>query len=183
MNKVMIRIPEWQGEFVYSKEVLLLVMTILLVIAGILLCFLGYQFFQTICFMGIAAAMLYIGYLLVELMTQNKVLQLFLSVPFAFFGVCMAYIVFVLLDYILRKLRVKDLLVRIGFLLTALLGGALLFVTIYFWIYRDMLIALIIGALMAVFGAIYQHVNQDKRIKYKTYGDIVAMKRPQEKEN
>ena len=178
VNNVMLHVPEWQGEFVYSKEVIVFVMTILLALVGLLLCFKGYKYFQTICFMGIAGMMLYIGYLLVEKMTGNKVLQLLLSVTFAFFGVCIAYFVFILVDYILGKLRVKQKMLKVSFLFTALLGGAVLFATIYLGIYQDALTAAATGGVLALAGGLFQRKNQKKQIKYKTYNDIMAMKRP-----
>ncbi len=178
VNNVILHVPEWQGEFVYSKEVLIFALTILLVLVGLLLCFKGYRYFQTICFMGIAGAMLYIGYLLVEKMTGNKVLQLLLSVTFAFFGVCIAYFVFILADYILGKLRFKQKMLKVSFLFTAFLGGAVLSATIYFGIYQDALTAAIAGGVLALAGGFFQHKNQKKQIKYKTYNDIMAMKRP-----
>ena len=110
MDKFVLNIPEWQGELVFSKEILILAGVVLLIVVGVLFCFWGYKYFGTILFMGIGAIVCYGSFLLVEPMTGNSVIRMFLTVSLTFLGLCFVYFLSIILGFILDKLRIRTAL-------------------------------------------------------------------------
>ena len=48
MEDFVLEIPKWEGEIVFSPELITLILVIVALITGILLCFWGYRYFKTI---------------------------------------------------------------------------------------------------------------------------------------
>ena len=179
MDKFVLNVPEWQGELVFSKEILILVGVILLIVVGILFCFWGYKYFGTILFMGIGAALCYGSFLLVEPMTDNSVIRMFLTVSLTFLGLCFAYFLSMIWGFILDKLRIRTALAKRTYLLAAPLGAAILGLTIYFMIWRDEIVAGAIAAVCLIIGLIFQHSKKKKQVRFRTYNDLLKLARPE----
>ena len=179
MDKFVLNVPEWQGELVFSKEILILVGVILLIVVGILFCFWGYKYFGTILFMGIGAALCYGSFLLVEPMTDNSVIRMFLTVSLTFLGLCFAYFLSMIWGFILDKLRIRTALAKRTYLLAAPLGAAILGLTIYFMIWRDEIVAGAIAAVCLIIGLIFQHSKKKKQVRFRTYNDLLKLSRPE----
>lgn len=178
MKDFVFNVPKWQGELVFSEEIIVFILIILLVIVGVLFCFWGYKYFQTICFMGIAGGLCYISYKLVEMLTSNKVLQLFLSITLTFLGMCFVYLFVIILNFLMDKTRVRNTLVKKTFIFSSVMGGVILGATIYYGIYRNVIASVVIGGGLCVIGMIIQYKNREKQIQFKTYNDLMKMKLP-----
>ena len=179
MDKFVLNVPEWQGELVFSKEVLIFLGVILLIAVGILFCFWGYKYFGTILFMGIGAVLCYGSFLLVEPMTNNSVIRLFLTVSLTFLALCFVYFLSIIWGFILDKLRIRTALAKRIYLLAAPLGAAVLGLTIYFMIWRDEIVAGVIAAVCLITGLIFQHSKRKKQVRFRSYNDLLKLSRPE----
>lgn len=177
MDKFVLNVPEWQGELVFSKDILILVGVALLIVVGILFCFWGYKYFGTILFMGIGVAVCYGSFLLIEPMTDNSVIRMFLTVSLTFLGVCFVYFLSIIWGFILDKLRIRTALAKRTYLLAAPLGAAILGLTIYFMIWRDEIAAGVIAAVCLIIGLIFQHSKKKNQVRFRTYNDLLKLSR------
>ena len=174
----MLHVPEWKGELVFSEELLIFLGVILMLIVGTLFCFWGYKYFRTILLLGVGAVICYLGYLLVEQMTTNLAVRMFLTVSLTFLGVCFVYFMVIVLSYILDKLRIRNALGKYSYLLAAPLGAAILGLTIYYFIWRDANTVGVFAGVCLVFGLIFQHLKRKKQIRFRSYNDLLRLKRP-----
>ena len=175
----MFHVPKWQGELFFSKELLVFVGVILLVIVGTLFCFWGYKFFRTVLFIGIGVVACCISYLLVEPMTPKLVIRMFLTVSLTFLGLCFFYLVDIIFSYVLDKLHIRDALGKRTYLLAAPLGAAILGLTIYYFIWRDEITAAVISLVCLAVGLPFQYVKRKKQVRFRTYNDLLRLSRPE----
>lgn len=178
MDKFVLNVPKWRGELVFSKEVLIFAGVVFLIVVGILFCFWGYKYFGTILFMGIGAAICYGSFLLIEPMTDNSVIRMFLTVSLTFLGLCFMYFLSIIWGFILDKLRIRTALAKCSYLLAAFLGAALLGFTIYFMIWRDEIAACAIASVCLIIGLIFQHFKKKKQVRFRSYNDLLKLPRP-----
>lgn len=178
MEKLVLHVPKWQGELVFSKEVLVFAGMILLLFVGILFCFWGYKFFRTILFMGIGTASCYGGYLLAEPLTGNLVLRMILTVTLTFVGVCFVYFLDIIFGFILDRLGIRNALGKRTYLFAAPLGALLLGLTIYYMIWRDVILSSLIAIGCLTFGLIFQNKKRKKQVRFKSYDDLLKLSRP-----
>ncbi len=178
MDKFVLKVPEWQGELLFSKEVVVFLGVILLMLVGTLFCFWGYKYFRTILFLGIGVMACYGSYLLVEPMTANLVIRMFLTVSLTFLGVCFAYFLDIIFGYLLDRFRVRGALGKRTYLIAAPLGAAILGLTVYYFIWRDAAVALAIALCCLVPGLIFQHHKRKKMVRFRCYNDLLRLRRP-----
>ncbi len=179
MDKFVFHVPKWQGELFFSKELLVFVGVILLVIVGTLFCFWGYKFFRTVLFIGIGVVACCVSYLLVEPMTPKLVIRMFLTVSLTFLGLCFFYLVDIIFSYVLDKLHIRDALGKRTYLLAAPLGAAILGLTIYYFIWRDEITAAVISLVCLAVGLPFQYVKRKKQVRFRTYNDLLRLSRPE----
>lgn len=179
LDKFVLHVPKWQGELIFSKELLIFLGVILFLVIGTLFCFWGYKYFRTILFLAIGAAVCYGSYLLVEPMTTNAVVRMFLTVSLTFLGICFVYFIDIIFGYVLDKLRIRSALGKRSYLLSAPLGAAILGLTVYYFIWRDEIAVGAASAVCLVAGLIFQHVKRKKQVRFRCYGDLLRLERPQ----
>lgn len=176
MNDFILVIPKWTGEIVFSPEVVKLIMIMLLLITGFLMCIKGYNCFQTALFIGIAGIAAICSYHISQLLTDNLVIILFITVSLTFLIVCLAYFISMIISFFLDKTRLRLFLLKSSPVWTCILGAVLLFGTIYFGIYQNILIVCLISAGVGGLGGFVQHKNREKRIQFRTYNDLLKLK-------
>ena len=174
----MLQVPTWQGELLFSKEIIVFLGVILLMIVGTLFCFWGYKYFRAVLFLGIGVVVCYGSYLLVEPMTANLVIRMFLTVSLTFLGMCFVYFLDIVFGYLLDRLRIRSALGKRVYLVAAPLGAAILGLTIYFYIWRDVVVAFGIALCCLVPGLIIQHHKRKKMIRFRCYNDLLRLRRP-----
>lgn len=179
MENFILKVPEWQGELVFSEEVIVFVLTVFLMAVGILLCIRGYKYFQTFCFMGLCGMMCYFAYKTAERMTGNRVIQMTLTVTLTFVGLCITYFASILMNYMLEKIRIRQGLVKQRFLFASVAGGAVIGFTIYYGIYHNRRTAVLTGTAAGLLGILAQYKNRKKQIRFRTYNDLMKMKLPE----
>lgn len=183
LDKYILNVPEWQGELLFTREVLVFVGIIVLMLTGILFCFWGYKYFSTVLFLGIGAVVCYASFLLIEPMTANSVVRMFLTVSLTFLGICLVYFLDIILSYFLDKLRLKNVLGKNIYLLAAPLGAAIIGLTIYWFIWRGLAVAVVTAVVCGITGLVFQHHNKKKAVRFRCYNDLLQMPRPKVDEN
>ena len=178
LDKFVLQVPTWQGELLFSKEIIVFLGVILLMIVGTLFCFWGYKYFRAVLFLGIGVVVCYGSYLLVEPMTANLVIRMFLTVSLTFLGMCFVYFLDIVFGYLLDRLRIRSALGKRIYLVAAPFGAAILGLTIYFYIWRDVVVAFGIALCCLVPGLIIQHHKRKKMIRFRCYNDLLRLRRP-----
>lgn len=175
MENFILKIPEWQGELVFSRDLLILIATILLAVIGMMFCFWGYKYFQTVVLMLLSCGVYGLGYLISERMTQNLVLRLFISTLIAFMGVCLLYFASTLVRFMVDRSRAKNFLLKCMIPFSVLAGGVLLAADIYFGIYRSAPVAGVIAVAFGGIGMAVQYKNRKKQVRFRTYDDLLKL--------
>ncbi|MCI9064604.1 MAG: TMEM198/TM7SF3 family protein [Lachnospiraceae bacterium] len=178
MDKFVLQLPKWQGELLFSKGTLMFVGVILLLIVGTLFCFWGYKYFRTVLFLGIGVVVCYGSYLLVEPMTANLVIRMFVTVSLTFLGMCFVYFLDIVFGYLLDRLRIRSALGKRTYLFAAPLGAAVLGLTIYGCIWRDAVVAAGISLACLVLGLVFQHHRRKGMVRFRCYNDLLRLRRP-----
>ncbi len=178
MDKFVLHVPKWQGQMIFSKEILVFLGVILLTIVGTLFCFWGYKYFRTILFLGIGTVVCYLSYLLVEPMTANLAARMFLTVSLTLFGLVLLYFLDIIFVYFLDKLRIRNALGKHVYLLAAPLGAVILGLTVYHFIWRDAVTAVVLSAVCLTGGLVFQYFNRKKVVRFKCYNDLLKMPLP-----
>ncbi|MDE6601505.1 MAG: TMEM198/TM7SF3 family protein [Lachnospiraceae bacterium] len=177
MDKFVLRVPEWQGELLFTEELLVFVGVIILMLVGILFCFWGYKYFRTVLFLGCGAVTCYASFLLIESMTGNLVIRMFLTVSLTFLGICIVYFLDIILGYFLDRLWIRNALGKNIYLIAAPLGAVIIGMTIYWFIWRDQVTAAVAAAVCGVGGLIFQHFRRTKVVRFKCYNDLLRIPR------
>ena len=105
MKDFILEIPKWEGKIVFSEEVITLFLVIVALIAGVLLCFWGYRYLQTMVLILWGCLCGMFGYKIGSDMTGNEILQMcifvillsnavseFMTLSYSSFLVCVCYI-------------------------------------------------------------------------------------------
>ncbi len=151
---------------------------IVLMLVGILFCFLGYKYFRTVLFLGFGTVACYASFLLTESLTVNLVIRMFLTVSLTFLGICFVYFLNIIFGYFLDRLRIRNALGKHIYLIAAPLGAAVTGLTIYWFIWRNFVTAVVIAAVCGVSGLIFQHFQRAKAVRFKCYNDLLRKPRP-----
>ena len=178
LDKFVLQLPKWQGELMFSKGTLMFVGVILLLIVGTLFCFWGYKYFRTVLFLGIGVVVCYGSYLLVEPMTANLVIRMFVTVSLTFLGMCFVYFLDIVFGYLLDRLRIRSALGKRTYLFAAPLGAAVLGLTIYGCIWRDAVVAAGISLACLVLGLVFEHHRGKRMVRFRCYNDLLRLRRP-----
>ncbi|GEM_PF-2534198 len=183
MDKFVLHVPKWQGELLFTKELLVFAGVIILMLAGILFCFWGYKYFKTVLFLGVGTVACYVSFLLIEPMTGNLVIRMFLTVSLTFLGICIVYFLDIIWGYFLDKLRIRNALGKNIYLIAAPLGAAIIGLVIYWFIWRGLVEAAAIAAVCGVGGLVFQYFRRAKAVRFKCYNDLLRMPRPKADED
>lgn len=179
LDKFVLRVPKWQGELLFTEELLVFAGVILLMAVGILFCFWGYKYFRAVLFLGIGTVTCYASFRLVESMTGNLVVRMFLTVSLTFLGICIVYFLDIILGYFLDRLRIRNVLGKNLYLIAAPLGAVIIGMTVYWLIWRDQVTAAVAAAVCGVGGLIFQRSRRAKVVRFKCYNDLLRIPCPE----
>lgn len=175
MQDFILQIPEWQDELTFSREWIILIAVIFLVVTGVMFCFLGYKYFQTVVLMALSCGAYYLGCLISEMLTPNPVLQLFIATMLAFLEICLLYFAVTFVSFMINRSGVKNFLIKCMIPFSAVAGGMILLLDIYFGIWHNIIAAGMIAMGMSVTGLAVQYKKRKKQIQFRTYGDLLKL--------
>ena len=176
MKDFILKIPKWEGEIIFSADLITLILVIIALIGGVLLCFWGYRYFQTLALVLLGCVCGFIGYKIGSQMTSNEVLQMCIFVMFTFFGVCMFYFLSILWTSVTKKLGIQSFLQRTMHIIASLVGALIVGIVAYTQVYCNLLIVISVTVLLAAAGIWYGIRNVKARRVFRTYDDLSKLK-------
>lgn len=176
MKDFILTIPKWEGQISFSNELITLILVIIALTAGVLLCFWGYRYFQTIALVLLGCACGMLGYRVGSGMTGNEILQMCIFVMFAFFGVCMFYGLSILWVFITKKLGIQSFLQRTVHIIASLIGALVVGAVTYTQVYCNLAVVVVLTVLLAAAGIWYGMKNIKARRVFHTYEDLSKLK-------
>ena len=182
MENLILKLPNITTKNYFTEDLLIFLFIIFSLVVGILLCFWGYKYFQTLM---IIACGLFSGYLGVKIMlflTAQPILQMCFFVVFTFAGCCFVYFIAVICSFIIKKIRIKKFLDKNLYLLTSILGAYLICFITFSFIYRERIVCILISSFISLIGLTCQKKNELKRPHFHCYDEIFKMKPLKEKE-
>lgn len=175
MEDFILKIPKWEGEIRFTYDAITFVLVWLMLLAGLLLCFWGYKYVQTLCLFVLGCLCGNIGIEIVENMIQNIVLKMYIFVMFLFISVCFLYLLSIMLGTVLRKFRIGDELIKKRYLLTAVCGGIVTGEVVYLRIYHNIWVAAVLFLGLAIMGSLYGKKKIAEQKPFLTYEDLYRM--------
>lgn len=176
MDKWILRVPVWGGAIEFTYDTVSFLLVIVTLLAGLILCFMGYKYLQALCLVVLGCLMGIVGIRLTDGMTQNLVLKMFLFVIFTFLGVCLFYGISILVVSVLRKLHIKEKCARYNYLLSAFFGAGIVGVVTFLYVYRGILAVSVLSAALFVSGAFWGKKQAAKRKVFHTYDELCERK-------
>lgn len=183
MGDFILKIPIIDGTNYFTKELLEFFIIIFAVIAGVLICFWGYKYFQTLFVILFGLASGYIGVQLMIFLTKQLIIQMYIFVIFTFLGCCLLYFISILFNYLLKILQIKKLIEKKMYIITSFLGAFFTSLITYHCIYHKANVIFCVFMFLLIVGSICQNRNQRKRPIFHTYEDIYKMKLAPEEDN
>ena len=172
MKNFILEIPKWEGQISFSNELVTLILVVIALVAGVLLCFWGYRYFQTIALVLLGCLCGKIGYQIGESMTGNEILKMCIFVIFAFFGVCMCYCLSIIGTKTTKGMGIQTFLHRTLHIIASLAGALIVAVVTYTQVYRNLLVVILGAVILAVAGIWYGNRNLKAKRVFHTYDDL-----------
>ena len=194
-EKVVFKLPHATLDSYFNREVIIFLLMILTIAAGYFVCFWGYKYLVTLALILLGCAAGAVSITILDEYIKYPVLQMFLFVMFVFFAEFFLYFLYsaycsftrnirhgkvykyltgagTIHNFICNKFKtdspIKDLLS-----VTSPFTGAMLSsLVIYQFIYRDIILCIILAAVVSIAGLIYQKKNNRFHRNYYTYDDI-----------
>lgn len=176
MNNWILRIPAWEGELRFTYETVFFFMVIATLLAGLVLCFMGYKYLQMLFLLVLGCLMGIMGIRVTDGMTQNLVLKMCLFVIFTFLGICMLYALSTIAVTVLKKLHIKEKTDRYSYLISAFLGAGIVGVVTYLCVYRSILIVFPAFVVLFAAGTLWGKKQAAKRKVFHTYDELCERK-------
>lgn len=179
MNKWILRVPVWGGAIEFNYDTVSFLLVIVTLLAGLILCFMGYKYLQALCLVVLGCLMGIAGIWLTDGMTQNLVLKMCLFVIFTFLGVCLFYGLSILVVSVLKKLHIKEKCARYNYLFSSFFGAGIVGVVTFLYIYRGILAVSVLSVVLFISGALWGKKQAAKRKVFHTYDELYEQKLPE----
>ena len=176
MDKWILRVPMWEGTIEFTYDTVSFILVIVTLLAGLILCFMGYKYLQALCLVVLGCLMGIAGIRLTDGMTQNLVLKMCLFVIFTFLGVCLFYGFSIIVVSVLKILHIKEKCARYGYLFSAFFGAGIVGVVTYLYVYRNILAVSLLSVVLFVSGALWGKKQAAKRKVFHTYDELCELK-------
>lgn len=176
MEQLIWNVPKWKGKIVFDYETMVFVLTIAVLAAGLSLCVFGCRYLSMMCMLVLCCLLGAAGLVIAERVTGNAVMKMSLFVIFTFFGTCIMYVLSALLNYILRRMRLREPIAKKSYLIAAVLGAGIICADVYLYIYRNAIAAALLFVLLAAGSAWYGKRRTDEARPFYTYDDLILLK-------
>lgn len=176
-NRWLLELPTFENGFTFNDQVAQLLLTLMLIAAGLALTFVGLRAVKTAVLMAVAVLCGWVGVVLVNRLTNpNELLEMIFFITIAFFGTCGFYFLSVLWNGLLDMLGIHVSLERWLWPVAAVAGGALLGGVVWLRVYRWAALAVVLAVLFAAAGILVQRRSRHRRRAFHTYEEIYHMK-------
>lgn len=172
MDKWILKVPEWKGAIIFDYETVFFIIVIAMIISGLVLCFMGYRYFQTLCTVVVGCILGFVGIQLGEAAVQNVVLKMSLFVMIAFMGTFLFYVILIPVKIGLRKLPFWEQICKKQYIFAAILGAGTVGIVAYQCVYRSLPAAIILFVGLTLTGAWWGKRQAAKRRPFYTYDDL-----------
>ena len=79
MGEWILKMPDMEGGLTFNYELVSFVMVIAFILAGLVLCFMGYKYLQALCIVALGCFCGLVGIRVADTMTQNLILKMSVS--------------------------------------------------------------------------------------------------------
>ena len=176
MDRFILKIPEWKDGISFSGEWIAAILAVAVLAVGILLCFWGYRYFETMILVFLGCLSAAAGYLISRRMTGRLILQMCMVVIFAFLLVCIFYFLSTVWNWLLRKLKLHTAWEKGIAGLSPFLGAGIAGGVLYTRIYRSSAAAAGLAVILCVAGTLYTRKKEKERRVFYTYEDLIRLK-------
>lgn len=176
MGNWILKVPKWEGELKFDYDTVHFILVIVTVLAGLVLCFMGYKYLQMLCLIVLGCLMGIAGVQITDGMTQNLVLKMCLFVIFMFLGICFLYGATILVVTTLKKLHIKEKSDRYRYLISAFLGAGVVGTVTFLCIYRSIFVVLPLSVVLFAAGAFWGKKHAAKQKVFHTYDELYERK-------
>lgn len=176
MEDFILKIPKWEGQIIFSQEVITLIIVVIALITGLLMCFWGYRYFQTIALVLLGCVCGMTGFRIGEKMTPNPILQMCFFVMFTFIGICLLYLLSIFWTTLLKKLKLQSLIQRSLHIIAAVSGALIVGIVTYTQVFCNLIVVIVITSILIIGGIWYGIRNLKTKRVFHTYEDLYKMK-------
>ena len=171
-------LPPFENGFPFNTETSQLLLTITLILAGLLLTYIGLRVLKTAVLMAAAGLGGWLGVLLVNRLTNpGELLELVFFITIAFFTTCGFYFLSVLWNWLMDRLGIHSSPERWLWPIAPIVGGAGIGLLVWLRIYRWMPLAIVLAVVFAATGLLVQSKRRHRRRAFHTYEELYRMKK------
>lgn len=171
-------LPPFENGFPFNTETSQLLLTITLILAGLLLTYIGLRVLKTAVLMAAAGLGGWLGVLLVNRLTNpGELLELVFFITIAFFTTCGLYFLSVLWNWLMDRLGIHSSPERWLWPIAPIVGGAGIGLLVWLRIYRWMPLAIVLAVVFAATGLLVQSKRRHRRRAFHTYEELYRMKK------
>ena len=177
-HRWILEMPPFENGFPFNTETSQLLLTITLILAGLLLTYIGLRVLKTAVLMAAAGLGGWLGVLLVNRLTNpGELLELVFFITIAFFTTCGFYFLSLLWNWLLFRLGIHSSPERWLWPVAPLLGGVGIGLVVWLRIYRWTPLAIVLAVVFAGTGLFFQRRSRHRRRAFHTYEELYRMKK------
>ena len=177
-HRWILEMPPFENGFPFNTETSQLLLTITLILAGLLLTYIGLRVLKTAVLMAAAGLGGWLGVLLVNRLTHpGELLELVFFITIAFFTTCGFYFLSVLWNWLMDRLGIHSSPERWLWPIAPIVGGAGIGLLVWLRIYRWIPLAIVLAVVFAATGLLVQRKRRHRRRAFHTYEELYRMKK------
>lgn len=170
-------LPPFENGLIFNSAASQLLLTVALILAGLLLTYIGLRALKTAALMAAAGVGGWAGVLLVNRLTNpGGLLEMVFFITIAFFTTCGFYFLSLLWNWILNKIGIHSSPERWMWPVAPLLGGVGIGLVVWLRIYRWTPLAIVLAVVFAGTGLFFQRRSHRRRA-FHTYEELYRMKK------
>lgn len=171
-------LPPFENGLTFNSAASQLLLTIALILAGLLLTYVGLRALKTAVLMAAAGLGGWAGVLLVNRLTNpGELLELVFFITIAFFVTCGFYFLSILWNWFLSKIGIHSSPERWLWPVAPIAGGAGIGLLVWLRIYRWIPLAIVLAVVFAATGLLVQSKRRHRRRAFHTYEELYRMKK------
>ena len=171
-------LPPLENGLTFNTAASQLLLTIALILAGLLLTYVGLRALKTAALMAAAGLGGWAGVLLVNQLTNpGGLLEMVFFITIAFFTTCGFYFLSILWNWILNKIGIHSSPERWLWPVAPIMGGAGVGLVVWLRVYRWIPLAIVLAVVFAATGLLVQSKRRHHRRAFHTYEELYRMKK------